>query len=114
MAVVKSLGGDKGKYRLERRRAQNAIVSEIYFPPRVTAASKLSPELKIIPGFALDLTTDDEDERLWHLDHKDMRERAMQKMRDEKPMLVVGSPKRTAFSTWQSINARILDPYIVA
>ena len=41
----------------ERAKAVRAVVSEIYSPPRVTAASKLLPELKLIPGFALDLTT---------------------------------------------------------
>ena len=39
----------------ERKAAIRAVVSEIYSPPRVTAAAKLLPELKIIPGFALDL-----------------------------------------------------------
>ena len=44
LAIVKSLGGNQGKYRRERRRAIKAIVSDIYSPPRVTAASKLLPE----------------------------------------------------------------------
>ena len=35
------------------------MVSEVYLAPRVTAAAtKLLPELKLIPGFALDLTTE--------------------------------------------------------
>ena len=45
------------QYRRERRKAMKAVVSEIYSPPRVTAAAKLLPEIKVFPGFALDLTT---------------------------------------------------------
>ena len=45
----------------------------MYSPPRVTAAAtKLLPELRVIPGFALDLTTSDVDGRAWDFDHKDM------------------------------------------
>ena len=39
-------------------------VSEVYSPPRVTAATKLLPELRLLPGFALDLTTKDTDGRV--------------------------------------------------
>ena len=46
--VIRALGGNTGKYQRERRSAIKAVVSEIYSPPRVTAAAKLLPELKII------------------------------------------------------------------
>ena len=52
LVIVKSLGGSQGRYRRERRKAIKAVVSEIYSPPRVTAATKLLPELRLIPGFA--------------------------------------------------------------
>ena len=81
IAVIKSLGGDGQKYRRERANALRAVVSEIYSPPRVTAASKLLPELKLIPGFALDLTTADVDGALWDFDSKVMRDRAMKKLK---------------------------------
>ena len=35
LAIVKSLGGDRGRYKRERARALRAVVSEIYSPPRV-------------------------------------------------------------------------------
>ena len=73
----------------------------------------LLPELRLIPGFALDLTTADSDGRPWDFDQKAMRDRAMQKLRTEKPLLLVGSPMCTAFSTWQRINNKIRDPYVV-
>ena len=46
----------------------------MYSPARVTAATKLLPELRLIPGFALDLTTTDTDGRAWDLDEKEMLE----------------------------------------
>ena len=114
MAIIKSLGGDRGWYRRERTRALKAIVSEVYLPPRVTAAAaKLLLELRSIPGFAFDLTTAGVDGRLWDFDDKVMRERAIRKVKEERPQLLVGSPTCTACSTWQRINNGIRDPYIV-
>ena len=78
------------------------------------AASKLLPELGVIPGFALDLTTADADGKLWHFDNREMRDRAMERVRREKPMLLIGSPMCTAFSTWQRINDLIRDKDVVA
>ena len=75
------------------------MVSEIYSPPRVAAAAKLFPELKIIPGFALDLTVADSDSRLWDFDDVVMRDRARKRLLSERPMLLVGFPMCTAFST---------------
>ena len=113
MSVINALGGSAGKYKRERTAAIRAVVSEIYSPPRVTAAAKLLPELKIIPGFALDLTVADSDGRLWDFDDVVVRDRARKRFFTERPMLVVGSPMCTAFSTWQRINNRIRDPVTV-
>ena len=41
LSVICALGGNTGKYQRERRSAIKAVVSEIYSPPRVTAAAKL-------------------------------------------------------------------------
>ena len=91
-----------------------AVVSEIYSPPRVTACIRLLPELRLIPGFALDLTTADSDGKLWDFDSKEMRERAMRRVKEERPLLLVGSPMCTAFSTWQRTNSLLKCPVIVA
>ena len=56
MSVVRELGGVSQKYKRERSRAIRVDVSEVYLPPRVIAAIKLLPELRLIPGFALDFT----------------------------------------------------------
>ena len=108
--LVKSLGGDAVKYRRERARGMKNIVSELYSPPRVTAAAKLLPELKCIPGFALDLTTVDEQGRPWDFNDEQTRERARALYREQRPMLVVGSPMCTAWSAWQRINFMNKDP----
>ena len=114
VATVRLLGGCEHQYRRERRKALRTIVAEVYSPPRVTAATKLLPELKVIPGFALDLTTADTDGKLWDFDDKVMRDRAMQRVKDERPMLLIVSPMCTAFSTWQRINDKIRSPVVVA
>ena len=80
MALLKSLGADTAKYRRQRSKSIRALVSEIYSPPRVTAATKLLPELRTIPGFALDLTTAETDGQLWDFDSKVTRERALKKV----------------------------------
>ena len=89
------------------------VVSEIYSPPRVAAAIKLLPELRLIPGFPLDLITGDSDGCLWDFDSKMMRYRGLKRIREERPMLLVGLPMCTAFSTWQRINSLIRDPLTV-
>ena len=61
----------------------------------------------------MDLTTADTDGALWDFDNKVMRDRAMKKLKEERPMLLVGSRMCTAFSTWQRISDKIRDPYIV-
>ena len=97
--VIRALGGDTGKYKRARKTAIRAAVSEVYSPPRVTAAAKLLPELKVVPGFALDLTVADSDGRLLDFDDVVMRDRARKRLLNERPMLLVGSPMCTAFST---------------
>ena len=43
-----------------------------------------------------------------------MRERALKKVREEKPYVLIGSPMCTAFSIWQRINDKIRDAGVVA
>ena len=71
LQLVDALGGSKQKYSRERRGALKKLVSEIYSPPRVTAAAKLLPCLDCTPGFALDLTTLDEHGNPWNFDDPD-------------------------------------------
>ena len=59
--VTVSLGGNVRKYQRERRRIANRTVSEVYSRPRITAMAKMMPSFGVIPGFALDLATCDDD-----------------------------------------------------
>ena len=98
---MRAMGGCAQRYRRETKKQINAEVSDIYSPPKITAASKLLPELTVIPG------TSDDDGRFWDPDEKEMRDRAIRRVREEKPMLLVGSPMCTALPTWQRINNKI-------
>ena len=113
LSVIRALGGNETKYKRERRSAMRAIVSEVYSAPRVTAAIKQVPGLKLIPGFALDLSTVDEHGVPWDFDCPRQQEKALQKQRDEKPAVLIGSPMCTAFSTWQYVNNTLRDESIV-
>ena len=113
MQIIGSMGGGSSRYRRERKKAFKAVLSEIYSPPRVTAMAKMCPSYGVLPGFALDLTTHDADGRIWDFDDPDMRERAWNKIKTERPLLIVGSPMCTAFSAWQYINNRKREGVIV-
>ena len=62
--VIGSFGGDSKTHCREHHKELKAVASDTYSPLRVTAASKLLPELKFMPGFAVDLPTADADGRL--------------------------------------------------
>ena len=108
LSLVASIGGNRKAYKKERSAAMKRIVSEIYSPPRVTAAAKLLPSLKIIPGFALDITTVDEEGRPWDFSKLEMRQAASAKVEAEQPMVLVGSPMCTDYSAWQQINNAVV------
>ena len=104
-SLVAALGGGKSVgYRRERKQALTRILSEVYSPPRVTAAIKMLPSLRLIPGFALDLITTDEDGRPCDFSLRRSREKARRLLERQKPALIVGSPMCTDYSSWQRIN----------
>ena len=105
MEVLAQLGGNPKKYRRERSRAVKAFVSEIYSAPRVTNVAKLLPGLGLLPGFALDLTTVNEQGHNWDFTQEKMRREARRKVATEKPMFLIGSPACTAYCSWQALNA---------
>ena len=98
--LVRELGGTKSTYARERAGAIRAMVAEIYSPPRVTNCAKLLPGYRVIPGFALDLTTTNSRGEAWDFDDPAKREEALQLVLKEQPMLLVLSPMCTAFSRW--------------
>ena len=98
LKLIAGLGGSVRQYRRERAKAVKHLVAEIYSAPRVTRALKMLPSLGLSPGFALDLTGTDRDGRAWDVTLADMRERARQKVAEDKPFMLIGSPRalRTA------------------
>ena len=68
------------------------VISEVYSPPRVTAAAQNRPSLGLAPGFALDLTTCDEQGRPWDLSDPKVQRRAMDKYTEYDPYMLIGSP----------------------
>eukprot|EP00973_Karenia_brevis_P057945 8066748-Karenia_brevis.AAC.1 len=82
-------------------------VCEIYSPPRVT---QHTGEFGLTAGWSLDLTTYDTDGRAWDFNQADMRERAIRKVEEDKPLVVIGSPMCTNFSTLMNANWARMDP----
>ena len=87
MSIIRSVGADISDYKSMRTRDIGKMVSEIYSPLRVTAAAKLLPNLGCLPGFALYLTTVDEQGRAWDFDVLENPQRAMQMVKTQKPAL---------------------------
>ena len=81
--------------------AEGMDVAEIYSPPRIAARAK-NRGLK--GGWGLDLTTKDERGRAWDFSKKEVRQKAMHKIMVDKPLLIVGSPTCTDWSTMMYLN----------
>ena len=110
LAVVESLGGCNKSYRRETRKQVKAVLSEIYSPERVTAAAKLLPSFNVAPGFALDVTRNNDRGLPWDFSIAERRAEALAMVENQKPMMLVGSPMCTAFCAWQRLNAHKRDP----
>lgn len=79
----------------------------MYSPPRVT---RMVEKMGLRSGWALDLTTHNEDGRAWNFDHLEMRNRAVRRLLKDKPTLLIGSPMCTAFSQMNNANYPRMDP----
>ena len=102
---------DQRKLRSGVKLELNTVVSEINSPPRITRAARMLLRLGITPGFALDLTTNDENGQPWDFDDSRQRNRATRKVLVEQPDLLVGSPMCVEFSARQRLNkAKIPTP----
>ena len=78
------------------------VVSEIYSRPRITQELKIrrSKFRNLAPGLAFDLTVKDPDDgQPWDFSLKSKRDKARRILQESKPILLIGSPMCTAFST---------------
>ena len=91
-----------GKYRSPHD------VSEVFSPPRVTVEAR---KMNMSGGWALDMTTTDDEGKIWDFDDPKMRSKARKLVKESKPLLLIGSPECTAFSQLQYMNKdRYQDP----
>jgi hypothetical protein len=58
----------------------------------------------------MNLTTNDENGQPWNFDDAHQRQRARERLRADKPLILIGSPMCTAFSCLQSINYAKMHP----
>ena len=82
----------------------NMDVAEVYSPARV---ARMARKMGLSQGWSLDLTTEDTDGRAWDFNHMEMRNRAIRKLLQDKPRLLVGSPMCIAYSCMNNINYAI-------
>ena len=90
----------------DRHQALKRLVSEVYSPPRITLEIMRGGFRNLTLCLALDLTIKVPDDGM-PLDFfsKFKRIKARELLRHSQPVLLIGSPMRTAFSTWQRLNA---------
>ena len=76
-------------------------VAEVYSPPRVVEFAK---EMGLKCGWSLDITGRDTDGKPWNFSRKEMQDRAEKKVRQDKPVLLIGSPMCTDWSPTMNLN----------
>ena len=77
-------------------------VMEVFSPPRV---AKMAGEMGLTQGSSIDLTTLDEDDgKPWDMNVPAKRWKVWEIVLRDRPALIVGSPKCTAFSCLQNLN----------
>ena len=82
-------------------------VAEVYGPPRVT---EMARKLGMRAGWALDVTTTDDDGRAWDFNQLEMRNRAIRRLLQDEPLFLIGSPMCTAVCELNHINYAKMDP----
>ena len=76
-------------------------VAEVYSPPRV---KQLAREMGLRAGWSLELTTQDTDGRAWDFNEVEMKNKAQRRVLIDKPLLLIGSPTCTMYSSMNYIN----------
>merc|ERR1711884_92933 len=86
-------------------------VAEVYSVPRVTTAAA---KMGLKAGWALDLGTTDEQGRPWDFTKVEARNRATRRVIEDRPLVLIGSPPCTDWSTLMNLNWDRMDPERVA
>ena len=85
--------------------AKNADVAEVYSQPRIVQEAGLTSYdgVRLVPGWSLDLTREDPlTGEPWDLAKCAVRNRVRELVRKTKPLLLIGSPPCTLFSSLQN------------
>ena len=81
--------------------AEGMDVAEIYSPPRIAERAR---KWGLRGGWSMDLTTTDENGKKWDFSKKEMREKAINKIKKDRPLLIVGSPMCIEWSSMMNMN----------
>lgn len=115
MSMMMNLGTASKSHKRDGRAARRQAVSEMHLPPGVARPISPMPSLRLVPGFALDLTCIDPDEGMpWDFDIESKQINALELVRTQKPVMLIGSPMCTGWCSWQALNAFKRDPAVVA
>ena len=76
-------------------------VAELYSPERVTATAR---KLGLNAGWSLDFTTTDENGRPWDFECVHTKNKAVRKLLEDKPKLLIGSPMYIGFCSWTRMD----------
>lgn len=79
----------------------NMEVVEIYSPLRVV---EMANKVGFRGGWSLDFTTNDEDGMPWDFNDARIGNRAIREIVNDKPLVLIGSPMCTEYSTMNRIN----------
>ena len=71
-------------------------------------------KLGLKAGWSLDICTNDEDGRPWDFTQAEMGNRAARKVIEDKPLLPIGSPPCTDWTSLMNLNWDKMDPDTVA
>ena len=75
--------------------------AEVYSAPRITAAAS---RMGLKPAWAMDLTTVDDEGKPWDFSRADQRRKALRKLKEDKPLMLVACPMCGPFSTINELN----------
>ena len=111
--MISLLGGDQRRYKREHWTAARRLLYEVYSPPRVTKMLSHMSNHGLMPGLAMDITVLDDEGEPWDFNLEKKKTKALAKIREEKPLFLIGSPVCTAWCSWQALNATRRDPEVV-
>ena len=88
----------------------NMDVAGFCSPPRIAG---MAAHMGLRAGWGMDVTTQDDDGRAWDFNVLEMRNRAARRVIEDKPLLLIGSPRCRIHSVMNHANHARMGPEIV-